>query len=106
MEKKCDRYAYFPFGRSGKQICTFDLFKFDFDNTAFSRGLIAFAFGLITFQKIVLYCVLGLFYSLFYGFITIPTSYRYGTANSKYFFMLFIFIPIFWLPALYRFIFA
>jgi len=61
----------------------------------FLIGLIASGLKLVTFQNLLVYTVMGLFYSLFYGFITIPTTYKYGASNSKYFFMLFVFIPTF-----------
>ncbi|WP_312354856.1 ABC-2 transporter permease [Aminipila sp.] len=64
-------------------------------------GLIAYSLNLVPFQVILLYLVLSLFYSLFYGLIIIPASYKYGTSNSKYFFMLFVFIPTF-LPVIFN----
>jgi hypothetical protein len=61
----------------------------------FGIGLIALSLKLIVFQEVLIYSLLGLFYSLFYGFIIIPASYKYGSSNSKYFFMLFVFVPTF-----------
>ena len=47
-----------------------------------------------SYKFTLLYAFAGFTYSLLYGLICIPVSYKFGTANSKYFFMLFITIPI------------
>ncbi|MDI3536809.1 MAG: hypothetical protein PWP30_1291 [Eubacteriaceae bacterium] len=59
----------------------------------FFTGIICAKIFNIDKFSILIYMMLSSIYALGYGFITIPASFRFGTANSRYFFMLFVLIP-------------
>lgn len=59
----------------------------------FIVGLVAGAIQIVSFNMVFLYTLLGFAYVLLYGAIIIPATYKFGSENSRYVFMLFIFIP-------------
>lgn len=47
-----------------------------------------------SYKFTLIYAFGGFLYALLYGLTCIPVSYKFGTANSRYFFMLFVIIPV------------
>ena len=49
--------------------------------------------NLINLNSALLFTGLSFTYVLLYGLVMIPSTYRFGASNSRYIFMLFVFIP-------------
>jgi hypothetical protein len=57
-------------------------------------GIIMAANAWVSYGSVVLFSILAFVLVMFYNDIKIPATYRLGAANSRYIFMLFIYIPV------------
>ncbi|QNO18434.1 ABC-2 transporter permease [Caproicibacterium amylolyticum] len=62
---------------------------FTIGNFVSAIGFIPMSFAIITIDTLITAC-----YGFIFGCVSIPATYRFGTANSRYFIMGFILIPV------------
>lgn len=81
------------YSEAGSKFIVLIILTFISSCVVYLSGLSFFYIKIVSYEEVITYSILGTLYSLFYGFVTIPTTYKFGAANTKYFLMLFIFVP-------------